>query len=74
MIHKYCFKKLVFDCTSKCDSVKCPECQMQILDFEIKSVLPKKDIDDLEKMEQLNIIKNNKNFIQCSCGNVMEIV
>ena len=43
--------------------VLCPECQGQIQSYEIKSVLAKNDIEDLEKIESLNIIKNNPNFI-----------
>eukprot|EP00350_Pseudokeronopsis_sp_OXSARD2_P003909 CAMPEP_0170556726 /NCGR_PEP_ID=MMETSP0211-20121228/18334_1 /TAXON_ID=311385 /ORGANISM="Pseudokeronopsis sp., Strain OXSARD2" /LENGTH=76 /DNA_ID=CAMNT_0010867243 /DNA_START=611 /DNA_END=841 /DNA_ORIENTATION=+ len=74
MIHKNCFRKLVLEMVQKSQTVTCPECKEMIHDYEIKSVLNPKDLDEMEKVVKVNILKGNPNLIQCNCGDVMELV
>lgn len=44
-----------------------------IQEWEIKAYLSKDDIENIEKLEQLNLIKQNSKIIECSCGSLMEV-
>lgn len=52
----------------------CPECKVLIQEYEIKQILSDKDLEELDKQMQLNLVRQNSNFIQCNCGAIMEIM
>lgn len=35
--------------------------------------LTSSDLEELEKIEQMALVRSNPNFVQCKCGAVMEI-
>ena len=83
MIHIKCFKDIVFMYINTLISVrsakngippKCPDCSQTIAEVEYKQFLTKEEVEDLEKEHQLYLVRSNPNFIQCSCGCVLEIM
>ena len=42
--------------------------------YDINVNLNEKELKDLEAMTQLQLLAQNPNLVNCSCGNVMEVV
>ena len=73
-IHKKCFIDLILSDFSKEQVAKCPECQGNIMEFEINEYLNQEQREELDKQIMQNMVRGNPNLIQCSCGDIIELV
>lgn len=64
-VHVDCLKEATIKLRSEDQSVKCPKCQGVIQTYELNELLTKEELDQIEKAQQMQIVKVNENFVSC---------
>ena len=54
--------------------MNCPDCGQPISQFELRELFGQEYMDELEKLAQSQLLSLNPNMVNCSCGNIMEVV
>lgn len=73
IICKECFKVLVKKEYIAKQKADCPECGVQINEYEIKALLGAEVLEVLQKDAMMAIVNEDKSLTQCPCGNAMQV-
>lgn len=73
-VHIECLKEQAIKLRCEDQVVKCPTCQGVVQTYELNEYLTPEEIQQIEKAQQMQIVKLNDNFVSCQCGNIMELV
>lgn len=74
MIHKACLKDLAKLSTRDSKQAACPECTELVSQMELRENCGQEFMEELAKLETANLISKNQSLVNCTCGNIMEVV
>ncbi len=71
-----CLKPLVLREWPERQKVNCPhpDCELSILDAEIRNALGSEVFDQLQKEATMKAVAMDEGLVSCACGTVMELV